>query len=94
MIAIECIICGSRAPNLSGRIICFGVASIIVFQSFINIGVATQLLPNTGIPLPFVSYGLSSLVSMYAGIGLVQSVEISRKTALEGNKDEHRFNRT
>ena len=93
LIAIECIICGSRAPNLSGRIICFGVASIIVFQSFINIGVATQLLPNTGIPLPFVSYGLSSLVSMYAGIGLVQSVEISRKTALEGNKDEHRFNR-
>ena len=93
LIAIECIICGSRAPNLSGRIICFGVASIIVFQSFINIGVATQLLPNTGIPLPFVSYGLSSLVSMYAGIGLVQSVEISRKTALEGNKDEHRVNR-
>lgn len=93
LIATECIICGSRAPNLSGRIICFGVASIIVFQSFINIGVATQLLPNTGIPLPFVSYGLSSLVSMYAGIGLVMNVEMSRKTALEGNKDEHRVNR-
>lgn len=94
LIATECIICGSRAPNLSGRIICFGVASIIVFQSFINIGVATQLLPNTGIPLPFVSYGLSSLVSMYAGIGLVMNVEMSRKTALEGNKDEHRVNRS
>lgn len=93
LIATECIICGSRAPNLSGRIICFGVASIIVFQSFINISVATQLLPNTGIPLPFVSYGLSSLVSMYAGIGLVMNVEMSRKTALEGNKDEHRVNR-
>ncbi len=93
LIATECIITGSRAPNLSGRIICFGVASIIVFQSFINIGVATELLPNTGIPLPFVSYGLSSLVSIYAGIGLVQSVEISRKTALEGNKNEQRVNR-
>lgn len=93
LIATECIICGSRAPNLSGRIICFGVAAIIVFQSFINIGVATQLLPNTGIPLPFVSYGLSSLVSMYAGIGLIMNVEMSRKTALEGKKDEHRFNR-
>lgn len=93
LIAMECVICGSRAPNLSGRIICFGVASIIVFQSFINIGVATELLPNTGIPLPFVSYGLSSLVSIYAGIGLVQSVEMSRKTALEGNNNEHRVNR-
>lgn len=94
LIATECIISGTRAPNLSGRIICFGVASIIVFQSFINIGVATELLPNTGIPLPFVSYGLSSLVSIYAGIGLVQNVEMNRKTALEGNKDEHRFNRS
>ncbi len=94
LIAMECVITGSRAPNLSGRIICFGVATIVVFQTFINIGVATELLPNTGIPLPFVSYGLSSLVSIYAGIGLVLSVEIDRKTALEGKKYEHRINRT
>lgn len=94
LIAMECVIMGSRAPNLSGRIICFGVATIVVFQTFINIGVATALLPNTGIPLPFVSYGLSSLVSIYAGIGLVLSVGIDRKTALEGKKYEHRINRT
>lgn len=94
LIAMECIICGSRAPNLSGKIICFGVATIVVFQTFINIGVATELLPNTGIPLPFVSYGLSSLVSIYAGIGLVLSVEINRKTVLEDKNYEHRINRT
>lgn len=94
LIAMECVITGSRAPNLSGRIICFGVATIVIFQTFINIGVATALLPNTGIPLPFVSYGLSSLVSIYAGIGLVLSVGIDRKTALEGKKYEHRINRT
>ena len=93
LIVAECVICGSRAPNLSGRIICFGVASIFVFQTFINVGVATVLLPNTGIPLPIVSYGLSSLVSVYAGIGLVLSVEISRKTALEDKNYEYRINR-
>lgn len=94
LIATECVICGTRAPNLSGRLICFGVASIIVFQTFINVGVATELLPNTGIPLVFVSYGLSSLVSIYAGIGLVLSVGINRRTALEGKNNEYRVNRT
>lgn len=94
LIATECVICGTRAPNLSGRLICFGVASIVVFQSFINVGVATELLPNTGIPLVFVSYGLSSLVSIYAGIGLVLNVGINRKIALEGKNNEYRVNRT
>ena len=92
LIATECIICGTRAPNLSGRLICFGVATIIVFQTFINVGVATELLPNTGIPLVFVSYGLSSLVSIYAGIGLVLNVGINRKTAMEGKNNEYRIN--
>ena len=94
LIATECVICGTRAPNLSGRLICFGVASIVVFQSFINVGVATELLPNTGIPLVFVSYGLSSLVSIYAGIGLELNVGINRKIALEGKNNEYRVNRT
>ena len=94
LIATECIICGTRAPNLSGRLICFGVATIIVFQTFINVGVATELLPNTGIPLVFVSYGLSSLVSIYAGIGLVLNVGINRKTAMEGKSNEYRINRS
>ena len=43
-------------------------------QSFVNIGVTTGLLPNTGLSLPFISYGLTSLVSMYIGIGLVLNV--------------------
>lgn len=94
LIATECVICGTRAPNLSGRLICFGVASIIVFQTFINVGVATELLPNTGIPMVFVSYGLSSLVSIYTGIGLVLSVGINKKTAMEGKNNEYRINST
>lgn len=93
LIAIECIITGSRALDMPGRIICFGMAAIMTFQTFINLGVVTEILPNTGITLPFVSYGLSSLVSMYAGIGLVLSVRMTKKIALEEAMNEHRFNR-
>ncbi len=93
LIAVECIVSGVRAPDMAGRIICFGMASVITFQTFINIGVATEILPNTGIPLPFVSYGLSSLVTMYAGMGLVINVRMKRKISLEEGTYEHRFNR-
>ncbi len=79
LIVIQCILIGRRSQNLSGRIICCGVGGLIGVQSFINIGVATQLIPNTGVPLPFVSYGLTSLVSLYIGIGLVLNVGLQPK---------------
>jgi len=47
------------------------MAALIGFQSIVNISVATGLMPNTGVTLPFVSYGLTSLWSLYIGIGLV-----------------------
>lgn len=73
-IMIECIRMGLRAKDLSGKIICCGMASIVSLQSFLNICVATGIAPNTGTPLPFVSYGLTSLVSLYLGMGLVLNV--------------------
>lgn len=73
-ISIECIRMGLRAKDLSGKIICCGMASIVSLQSFLNICVATGIAPNTGTPLPFVSYGLTSLVSLYLGMGLVLNV--------------------
>ena len=79
LIVIQCILVGVRAQNLAGKLICCGVGGLIGFQSFINIGVATKLLPNTGVPLPFVSYGLTSLVSMYIGIGFVLNVGLQPK---------------
>lgn len=79
LIVIQCIIIGIRSRDLAGRIICCGVGGLIGFQSFINIGVATQILPNTGVPLPFVSYGLTSLVSLFVGIGLVLNVGLQPK---------------
>ena len=73
-IAIECIRMGLRAKDLSGKIICCGMGSVVSLQSFLNICVATGIAPNTGTPLPFVSYGLTSLVSLYIGMGLVLNV--------------------
>ncbi|MDO4321583.1 MAG: FtsW/RodA/SpoVE family cell cycle protein [Lachnospiraceae bacterium] len=80
LIALECLMIGRRAKVLSGTLICTGMASLIFFQSFVNISVATGLMPNTGITLPFVSYGLTSLISFCIGIGLVLNVGLqSRK---------------
>ncbi len=93
LIIVESVITGARAPDMSGRIICFGFAAIMTLQTFINIGVATELLPNTGIPLPFVSYGLSSLTAMFAGVGLVLNVRFRKKALLEEENHEHRFDR-
>lgn len=79
LIIVQCIWIGMKAQDFAGRIICCGIASQIGFQSFINISVATGILPNTGIPLPFVSYGLTSLVTMYMGIGVVLNVGLQPK---------------
>jgi rod shape determining protein RodA len=74
LIVIECIMIGRKAKDLSGRLICCGMASLVGFQSFVNICVATGLMPNTGVTLPFVSYGLTSLISLYIGMGFVLNV--------------------
>ena len=76
---VECIYIGSRAKDLQGRLICCGMATWIGFQSFVNIGVNTGLLPNTGVPLPFVSYGLSSVIAIYIGMGFVLNVGLQPK---------------
>ena len=73
-ISVECIRMSLRAKDLSGKIICCGMASIISLQSFLNLCVATGIAPNTGTPLPFVSYGLTSLISLYIGMGMVLNV--------------------
>ena len=81
-IVVECFITGSRAPTLHGRLFCFGFGVLLGVQSFVNIAVTTMILPNTGLPLPFVSYGLTSLVSMYCGIGIVLNIGLQRNKAL------------
>lgn len=74
LIVFELLNIGRKARDFSGTLVCTGLAALIGFQSFLNMGVATGLIPNTGIPLPFVSYGLTSLVSLYIGIGVALNV--------------------
>ena len=76
LIVIECIRVAISAKDLAGSIIAGGMGCLIGFQTFINIGVVTGLLPNTGLPLPFVSYGLTSLVSLLIGMGFVMNVRL------------------
>lgn len=78
-IVLECIIVAVKAKDFAGRLICCGVAAQIGFQTFINVGVVTRLLPNTGLPLPFFSYGLTSLVSLYICMGVVLNISLQRK---------------
>ncbi len=79
LIVFDCIMIAKNAKDMGGRLISCGMGALIGFQSFINIGVTTGLMPNTGLPLPFVSYGLTSLVSMFIGIGLVLNVGLQPK---------------
>lgn len=76
LIVIECIRIAFSAKDLAGSIIAGGMGALIGFQTFINIGVVTGLLPNTGLPLPFISYGLTSLVSLMIGMGIVMNVRL------------------
>ncbi|MCR5092565.1 MAG: rod shape-determining protein RodA [Lachnospiraceae bacterium] len=75
-VSVDSFIIASRAKDLSGKIIATGMGAWIGFQGFLNIAIATGVLPNTGIPLPFVSSGLTSLLSTYVGIGFVLSVRM------------------
>lgn len=70
----QCLLIAKNAKDDCGAIICCAMGALVALQGFMNIAVATGFLPNTGIPLPFVSYGLTSLVSMYIGIGVVLNV--------------------
>ena len=83
VIVFECFRMAKRARNKSGELICIGIASLIAFQSFVNICVVTGLFPNTGLTLPFVSYGLTSLMTIYFGIGFVLNVGLQSKKTYE-----------
>ena len=71
---------GARyASDPLGSLICYGVAGMIFFQTVVSIGMNLSLMPVTGLTLPFVSSGGTSLLFTMIGIGLVQSVIVRRK---------------
>ncbi len=79
LIVFQCLKAAKHASDRLGMLIATGIAAMFMFQVFVNIGVTTMILPNTGIPLPFVSYGLSSLMSSMIAIGLVLNINLQRK---------------
>lgn len=75
-IVLECLYVSYKAKDMAGRLIASGVGAWIGFQTFVNLGVVTFILPNTGLPLPFISYGLTSVLCLYMGIGFVLNVKL------------------
>jgi rod shape determining protein RodA len=82
MIVWRCIRAGQKARDVSGSMIAFGMAALIFFQAVVNIGMNLNVLPVSGLPLPFISYGGSGLTALMLGIGLVESV-VMRHSQME-----------
>lgn len=78
-IVYRCLRAARLARDPFGSLISYGVAILIFFQAAVNIAVNLNLIPVTGIPLPFISYGGSGLISLMLGIGLVESVVLRHK---------------
>ena len=70
-----------RSKDPFGMLYGAGVASMLLFQVFVNVGMVVGLLPVTGIPLPFISHGGASLVSIALGLGVIQSINIRQQRA-------------
>ena len=73
-IIIRCVWVGNRSTDYLRKTICYGVASALMFQMIVNVGMCIGVMPVIGLTLPFISYGGSSLVTLYAMVGLVSGV--------------------
>ena len=80
LIIARCIWVGNRSQDTLRRLVCFGVASALIFQVVINVGMCIGVMPVIGLTLPFISYGGSSIITLYAMLGLVSGV-YARPTA-------------
>ncbi|MBR5981240.1 MAG: FtsW/RodA/SpoVE family cell cycle protein [Firmicutes bacterium] len=79
IIIVRCVYVGLHAGRMYDMLICIGVAGALAFQTFINIGMCIGVTPVIGIPLPFFSYGGSSMVTLFAAVGLVSGVHYKPK---------------
>jgi rod shape determining protein RodA len=75
------LVAGWRSRDPFGTLFSAGVASMVVFQLFVNVGMVMGIMPITGIPLPFVTHGGASLVSIAIGLGILQSINIRQTRA-------------
>jgi rod shape determining protein RodA len=75
------LVAGWRSRDPFGTLFAAGVASMVIFQLVVNVGMVLGVMPITGIPLPFVTHGGASLVSVAAGLGILQSINIRQTRA-------------
>ena len=75
-IIARCIHTGLKTPNYMNRLICFGVAAMLAFQILINTGMCIGVMPVIGLTLPFISYGGSSLITLFLAMGVVSSIHM------------------
>ncbi len=78
-IIIKCILVAKQTRNTFGYFLCIGIAAMFLFHTLENIGMCIRLMPVTGIPLPFFSYGGTSLLTNMAAMGIVSSVSVRSK---------------
>jgi len=75
-IVIRCVYVGVKSGNYMNRIICIGIAGMLLFQIIINVGMCVGLFPVIGLTLPFISYGGSSIVTMFMAMGVVSGIHM------------------
>ena len=80
-VIIKCFLVAYRSEETLGKLLAAGVAGMILFEAFVNVGVVTALLPNTGMPFPFMSYGGTHMWVHMAAIGVVLNVGLTRARA-------------
>jgi rod shape determining protein RodA len=76
----RCIRAAQKSRDVAGSMIAYGMATLIFFQALVNVGMNLNMLPVSGLPLPFVSYGGSGLTALMLGIGLVEAVAMRHKS--------------
>ncbi len=81
-IVFRCILIAIATRDFFSQLIVVGITGMIAFQTFVNVGVATGIMPNTGMSLPFVSYGGSSMWTNMAAIGLVLNIGMKRSNSI------------
>ena len=75
-IVLRCIWVGMHTPNYMNRLICIGIAAMLVFQILINVGMCIGVLPVIGLTLPFISYGGSSIITVFLAMGVVSGIHM------------------
>ncbi|MEQ1851217.1 MAG: putative peptidoglycan glycosyltransferase FtsW [Chthoniobacteraceae bacterium] len=90
VVLVTGIVIATRASDRFGQLLGFGIVALIALQAAMNIGVTTMVLPNKGLPLPFISYGGSNLAFCLAGIGILISI-YRRGFGETPDPDGHRF---